>query len=75
MVEIKLLGRVKYENVLYVANDVIQVDENVAKYLKDRNLCEVMAVIEPTKEEVKPIEEIKEEKLIKKSKKGKQEGK
>ena len=72
MVEIKLLGRVKYENTLYSANDVISVTEETAKYLKDRNLCEVMAVVETAKE---VVEDTAEEKPVKKSKRGKQEGK
>lgn len=75
MVEIKLLSRVKYENMLYVANDIIQVDEATAEYLQKRKVCEVMAIVGPAKEVVKPIEEIKEEKPIRKSKKMKQEGK
>lgn len=71
MVEIKLLGRVKYENTFYSANDVISVDKDTAQYLKDRNLCEVMAVIEPKKEVVEDTTE----KVVKKTKKAKQEGK
>ena len=39
MVEIKLLGRVKYKETLYVANDVISVDKATAEYLQTRKLC------------------------------------
>ena len=72
MVEIKLLGRVKYQNELYIADDVISVDEATAEYLQERNLCKVMAVVEKTTE---PAKDTVEEKPTKKSKKVKQEGK
>lgn len=69
MVEIKLLGRVKYQDTFYSANDVISVNKETAEYLKGKKLCEVRAVIEPVKEQ---IEEVKP--VVKKSKKAKQEG-
>ena len=75
MVEIKLLGRVKYENTIYSANDVISVDKATAEYLQGKNLCKVMAVVEPAKEVVEDTVEKAEDKLVKKSKKVKQEGK
>lgn len=70
MVEIKLLGRVKYESTIYSADDVISVDKDTAQYLQDRGLCELMAVIEPIKEVVEDTT-----KEVKKTKKAKQEGK
>lgn len=75
MVEIKLLGRVKYENTIYSANDVISVDKATAEYLQERKLCKVMAVVEPAKEVVKDTAEKVEEKPVKKNKKAKQESK
>lgn len=64
MIEVKLLGRVKYQNTLYVADDVITIDESTAEYLKEKNLCEVLAVLNEAKD-----------KPTKKSKKVKQESK
>lgn len=77
MVEIKLLGRVKYKETLYVANDVVSVDEATAEYLQARNLCKVMAIVEPAKvtESSAEVAEIAAEKPVKKSKRAKQEGK
>ena len=81
MVEIKLLGRVKYKETLYVANDIISVDKATAEYLQARNLCKVMAVVEPVKvaentaENTAEVAEVTAEKPVKKSKRAKQEGK
>lgn len=81
MVEIKLLSRVKYKETLYVANDVISVDEATAEYLQARNLCKVMAIVEPVKpaeitaEVAENTAEITAEKPAKKSKRTKQESK
>jgi len=77
MVEIKLLGRVKYKDTLYIANDVISVDNATAEYLQARKLCKVMAIVEPVKvtENSAEVTEIAAEKPAKKTKRAKQESK
>lgn len=64
MVKIKLLGKVKYENTIYFANDEISVNKETAEYLKGKNLCEVLVEEKP----VEVIEKVAEPKKGKKAK-------
>ena len=64
MVKVKLLGRVKYQDTLYSANEKISVNEETAEYLKGKNLCEVLVEEKP----VEVIEKVAEPKKGKKAK-------
>ena len=76
MVEVKLLGRVKYKDTLYVADDVAVIDESTAEYLQEKNLCKVLGVFAEAKVEANNVaNDVAKDKPTKKSKKVKQESK